>query len=163
PDADRQLARREQWPGLSRQSEFPDERHVARHAHRHHQRSRPYRRRSRTHRGREQRAGAVDRRDQRHPPGGDYALRAPCDDAVAGTFATTQGFSVTIAADGSFDYTPGFEFNGTDSFAYTVRDAGLDGDFSTLADNLTDTATATINVSGMAWFIDNNAGGSSNI
>jgi hypothetical protein len=41
---------------------------------------------------------------------------------VAGTFATAQGGSVTINADGSYVYTPAPNFNGTDSFNYTVSD-----------------------------------------
>ena len=55
--------------------------------------------------------------------------------AVAGTFATTQGGSVTIAADGSYVYTPAVNFNGADSFIYTVTDGAL-----------TDTGTVTLNV-----------------
>jgi len=55
--------------------------------------------------------------------------------AVAGTFTTAQGGSVTIAADGSFVYTPAANFNGTDSFIYTVTDGAL-----------TDTGTVTLNV-----------------
>ncbi len=55
--------------------------------------------------------------------------------AVAGTFATAQGGSVTIAADGSFVYTPAANFNGTDSFIYTVTDGAL-----------TDTGTVTLTV-----------------
>ncbi|MEZ5613420.1 MAG: retention module-containing protein, partial [Rhodocyclaceae bacterium] len=44
--------------------------------------------------------------------------------------------SVTVNADGSFSYTPDANYNGPDSFTYTITDA--DGDVST--------ATATINV-----------------
>ncbi len=55
--------------------------------------------------------------------------------AVAGTFATAQGGSVTINADGSYVYTPAANFNGTDSFIYTVTD-GI----------LTDTGTVTLSV-----------------
>ena len=54
---------------------------------------------------------------------------------VAGTFATTQGGSITIAADGSYTYTPAANFNGVDSVDYTVTD----GEF-------TDVGTLTINV-----------------
>ena len=54
---------------------------------------------------------------------------------VAGTFATTQGGSITIAADGSYTYTPAANFNGTDSVDYTVTDGSL-----------TDVGTLTINV-----------------
>jgi CshA-type fibril repeat protein/VCBS repeat-containing protein len=55
--------------------------------------------------------------------------------AVAGTFATAQGGSVTIAADGSYVYAPAANFNGTDSFIYTVTDGVL-----------TDTGTVTLTV-----------------
>ena len=44
---------------------------------------------------------------------------------VAGTFATTQGGSITIATDGSYTYTPAANFNGTDSVDYTVTDGSL--------------------------------------
>ncbi|WP_159694092.1 Ig-like domain-containing protein, partial [Cognatazoarcus halotolerans] len=44
--------------------------------------------------------------------------------------------SVTVNADGTFSYTPDANYNGPDSFTYTITDA--DGDVST--------ATATINV-----------------
>ena len=54
---------------------------------------------------------------------------------VAGTFATTQGGSITIAADGSYTYTPAANFNGTDTVDYTVTDG-----------TLTDTGTLTITV-----------------
>ena len=57
------------------------------------------------------------------------------DAASVGTFATVQGGSITIAADGSFTYTPALNFNGVDSFAYTITDGAL-----------TDTATLTFTV-----------------
>ncbi|MCM2319899.1 MAG: retention module-containing protein, partial [Pseudomonas sp.] len=55
---------------------------------------------------------------------------------VAGTFATAQGGSITLAADGSYTYTPATNFHGTDSVAYTVTDGSL-----------TDVGTLTITVS----------------
>lgn len=45
---------------------------------------------------------------------------------LAGTFATTQGGSVTINADGTFSYLGATNFNGADSFDYKVLD-GLGG------------------------------------
>ena len=54
---------------------------------------------------------------------------------VAGTFATAQGGSIDIAADGSYTYTPAVNFNGSDSVDYTVTDGSL-----------TDIGTLTINV-----------------
>ncbi|PHZ83456.1 hypothetical protein CRD36_18025 [Paremcibacter congregatus] len=41
---------------------------------------------------------------------------------VAETITTAQGGTVTIAADGSFDYSPAADFNGEDSFSYTLSD-----------------------------------------
>ncbi|WP_458098401.1 Ig-like domain-containing protein [Roseomonas sp. WA12] len=42
---------------------------------------------------------------------------------VAGTFATEAGGSIIVSVDGSFTYTPATDFNGTDRYAYAVRDA----------------------------------------
>ena len=71
-----------------------------------------------------------------------------------------QGGSVTIAADGSFTYTPAVGFEGVgasaDTFTYTLRDAGLDGIVGN-ADDLTGTGTVSIDVGPMVWFIDNSA------
>ncbi|MEM7303532.1 MAG: Ig-like domain-containing protein, partial [Pseudomonadota bacterium] len=58
------------------------------------------------------------------------------DAASVGTFATVQGGSVTIAANGSFSYNPAANFSGADSFTYTVSD-GNGG---------TDTATVSLTV-----------------
>ncbi|MCB9857582.1 MAG: tandem-95 repeat protein [Phycisphaerales bacterium] len=67
---------------------------------------------------------------------------------------TTNGGSVTLNADGSFTYEPPAGFEGMDSFTYTI-DNGF---------NAPSTATVTITVSDMIWFINNNPGGmSSNI
>jgi hypothetical protein len=44
---------------------------------------------------------------------------------TAGTFATQQGGSITMAANGTFSYAPAADFNGTDSFSYTVSDGVL--------------------------------------
>lgn len=60
--------------------------------------------------------------------------------AVAGTFATAQGGSVKIGADGSFVYTPKANFFGSDSFSYTAKDA----------DDDTDTGTVTLAVADVA-------------
>ncbi|NER47875.1 MAG: hypothetical protein F6J92_14510, partial [Symploca sp. SIO1A3] len=66
----------------------------------------------------------------------------------AGTFATTEGGSVTIFSDGSFYYTP--EAGDTivaDTFTFTI----LDGNGGS------DTATATINVGDRIWYVDDDA------
>ena len=84
---------------------------------------------------------------------------------VAGTFATTAGGSVTIAADGGFTYTPPTGFEGTgataDTFTYTLRDAGLDGTFGN-TDDLTGSGTVTIDVGPVIWYIDASAPGGGN-
>ncbi|TAK45377.1 MAG: retention module-containing protein, partial [Betaproteobacteria bacterium] len=61
---------------------------------------------------------------------------------TAGTFATAEGGTVVLAADGSFTYTPPSEnYNGPDSFEYTIREMS-GGELI----NDPDTATVTINV-----------------
>src|SRR6185369_11441292 len=57
--------------------------------------------------------------------------------------------SVTLASDGSFTYEPAPGFtNGADTFTYEISDG-----------TKTDTATVTINITGMVWFINNSGGG----
>ncbi|MEQ8329861.1 MAG: hypothetical protein RH859_05280, partial [Longimicrobiales bacterium] len=60
---------------------------------------------------------------------------------TAGTFATSQGGTVTVEADGDFLYTPPTGFTGNDTFVYTVH--------------TTQTATVTIAVSETIWWVDN--------
>ncbi len=71
--------------------------------------------------------------------------------ATAETVASANAGSATIAADGSFTYTPPAGFTGMDSFSYTLNDNDPSG-------NLTDTGTVTLTVSDMIWFIDNSQG-----
>jgi len=73
--------------------------------------------------------------------------------ATAGTFATTQGGSITIAANGSFSYNPPRGYEGTDTYQYTLNDGN-----AVAGVTATDMGTVTITVSGMIWFINNNAG-----
>ncbi|OGB12924.1 MAG: hypothetical protein A3E51_14195 [Burkholderiales bacterium RIFCSPHIGHO2_12_FULL_67_38] len=54
---------------------------------------------------------------------------------VPGTFTTTAGGTIVIAADGSYTYTPPANFNGSDSVNYTVTDGSA-----------TDVGTLTITV-----------------
>lgn len=70
--------------------------------------------------------------------------------------ATTQGGSITIAADGSFSYNPPRGFTGTDTYTYTLNDSN-DADGAGPIPS-SDMATVTFTVSGMVWFINNNAG-----
>jgi uncharacterized repeat protein (TIGR01451 family) len=74
----------------------------------------------------------------------------------AGLLATAQTISsancaacnnVAINADGSFSYNPPVGFQGTDTFTYTVNDPT----------GKTGTGTVTLTVSGIVWFINNNA------
>jgi hypothetical protein len=55
---------------------------------------------------------------------------------AASDVVSVKGGTVAVVADGSFTYDPPVEFNGVDSFDYTVSDGAL-----------TDTATVTISVS----------------
>ena len=59
---------------------------------------------------------------------------------------STNGGDVTLNANGSFTYNPPAGFEGTDTFSYTLTNS--EGNNS---------ATVTINVSGMIWFINNTA------
>jgi hypothetical protein len=73
--------------------------------------------------------------------------------ATAGTFATSQGGSVTIAADGTFKYTPPVTASAlaTDTFSYTaLSDTGGTG--TPAAAN----ATVTLNLAGRVWYVKNN-------
>ncbi|MCA1817019.1 MAG: cadherin-like domain-containing protein [Acidobacteria bacterium] len=71
---------------------------------------------------------------------------------ASGPSTSTQGGNVTINADGSFSYNPAPGFAGTDTFTYTITDAG----------GKTDTAVATFNVgngtatpgTNVVWFIN---------
>jgi hypothetical protein len=59
---------------------------------------------------------------------------------------STNGGNVSLAADGSFTYNPPAGFEGVDTFTYTLTNAAGSNN-----------ATVSITVSGMIWFIDNNA------
>jgi hypothetical protein len=61
---------------------------------------------------------------------------------------TALADNVTINANGSFIYDPPPGFEGDDTFTYTTQSP----------DGSTGTGTVTITVSGMIWFINNNAG-----
>jgi uncharacterized repeat protein (TIGR01451 family) len=64
------------------------------------------------------------------------------------TASTTHG-SVTMSSDGSFTYNPNAgDHASSDTFTYTL-DNGT---------GMTDTATVTINITGLIWFIDNTPG-----
>ncbi|HSP15269.1 MAG TPA: putative Ig domain-containing protein [Thermoanaerobaculia bacterium] len=79
-------------------------------------------------------------------PGGGVAVNA-------GTFATTQGGSVTIAADGTFQYTPPVTAAplASDTFNYTITSNTGGTGTPTSA-----TGTATLNLSGRVWYVENN-------
>ena len=71
----------------------------------------------------------------------------PALSVTAGTFLSANNGNVNLSADGSFTYNPPAGFEGTDTFTYTLSDG----------ESNTDTATVSITVSGMIWFINNNA------
>ena len=71
----------------------------------------------------------------------------PALNVTAGVFLSAQGGNVNLAADGSFTYNPAPGFEGSDSFSYTLNDG----------EGPSDTATVSITVSGMIWFINNNS------
>ena len=66
---------------------------------------------------------------------------------------SANGGHVSMNPDGSFTYVSAPGFNGADTFTYTLTDSH----------GASDTATVTVNVSQHVWFIDNSAGGSSNL
>lgn len=77
-------------------------------------------------------------------------------DVTTPTFATNQNGSVTLQADGSFDYTPPAGFTGADNFTYTLVDNTPIPDCAPR--NMDITATVVIVVSNMLWFVDNSSG-----
>ena len=77
----------------------------------------------------------------------DFDGVGPALNVTAGTFLSTQGGNVNLSADGSFTYNPPAGFEGADTFNYTLNDG----------EGPSDTGTVSITVSGMIWFINNNA------
>ncbi|MGH8531789.1 MAG: beta strand repeat-containing protein, partial [Gammaproteobacteria bacterium] len=77
----------------------------------------------------------------------------PFSITAAGPFASANGGSVTIAANGSFSYNPPAGFAGAnDTFTYQICDSGVPGTACT-------NATATVTVSGpRVWFVNNALG-----
>ncbi len=85
----------------------------------------------------------------------DFDDNIPGLTITAGTFVTTGGGSITIAANGSFSYNPAAGFTGADTYTYTLNDSnGVGGGVPA-----TDNAVITITVTNMIWFIDNTGGG----
>src|SRR5829696_3955136 len=77
----------------------------------------------------------------------DFDGVGPALNVTAGVFLSAQGGNVDLSADGSFKYNPAPGFEGSDSFTYTLNDGEGPGD----------TGTVSITVTGMIWFINNNA------
>ncbi|HEY0111360.1 MAG TPA: Ig-like domain-containing protein [Fibrella sp.] len=67
---------------------------------------------------------------------------------VGTAITLAQGGTLNVAADGSFTYNPPAGYEGVETFTYTV-----DNGFSAPS-----TATATLSISGMVWFVNNAAG-----
>ena len=85
---------------------------------------------------------------------GDTDVDTPANllTVTPGTFATNDGGSVTIEADGDFTYTPAASTSCTDTsdfFDYTVEDSG--------SPEQTDTGRVTIQIAGCVWYVSNNA------
>ena len=95
--------------------------------------------------------------DQRRHPGRRQRRRRPRPLTVtAGTFATNDGGSVTIEADGDFIYINDPLDNcadTSDSFTYTVSDQNAAGPGPVPG---TATGTVTIAVAGCVWYVNNN-------
>ena len=93
---------------------------------------------------------------------GDSDIDGPGPLAVAaGTFATNDGGSVTIEADGDFTYHPAASTSCTDTtdfFDYTLSDQNAAGPGPTPG---TDTGRVTIAIAGCVWYVSNNATGNS--
>jgi uncharacterized repeat protein (TIGR01451 family) len=77
--------------------------------------------------------------------GNDFA-GLPNGSISAPPVSSVNGGNVTLNSDGSFSYNPPAGFEGIDSFSYTLTNS--EGSNS---------ATVSINVSGMIWFVNNNA------
>jgi uncharacterized repeat protein (TIGR01451 family) len=90
------------------------------------------------------------------PDGASDLLANDLNPNISGTLTiqsppttTANGGTVSInATTGAFTYNPPVGFEGTDSFSYTLSNGT----------GLTDTATVSINVSGMIWFVNNAPG-----
>ena len=63
---------------------------------------------------------------------------------VSSSATSANGGNVVVNADGSFTYNPPPGFEGADTFTYTIQDT----------DSNQNSATVTVNVSGMIWFIN---------
>src|SRR5215217_2518794 len=76
-------------------------------------------------------------------------------DAVSNGVSAGGG-TFKVFADGSFTYVNEAGDTGTDTFTYTIRDAGMDGTYNTY-DDLTSTAKVTITLTGEVWYVDSAA------
>lgn len=73
------------------------------------------------------------------------------DDALTATGATQPAHGdLTLAADGSFTYTPDAGFSGTDTFTYRAHDGALESAAVTVSITVTDAPAAATSVSGSA-------------
>jgi hypothetical protein len=73
------------------------------------------------------------------------------------TATSTNGGTIVMDGDGKFSFTPKEGSTAADTFTYTITDAGADN-VAGNADDLTSTATVTINITApKIWYVDNTA------
>ncbi|HEU4595057.1 MAG TPA: Calx-beta domain-containing protein [Pyrinomonadaceae bacterium] len=85
--------------------------------------------------------------DQDPDTGNNTGMTATAETKKSAQCGACATDNVTINADGSFSYDPPPGFTGADTFDYTASSAGD-----------TNTATVTLNVAGMIWFVNAAAG-----
>jgi len=76
------------------------------------------------------------------------------DSLTAVLDATTTNGVLVLNADGTFDYTPGADFNGTDTFTYHANDGGLDSNVVTVTITVAPIADAPVAVEDPGYTTD---------
>ncbi|HYM59677.1 MAG TPA: hypothetical protein VEZ11_02160, partial [Thermoanaerobaculia bacterium] len=90
--------------------------------------------------------------------------RVTGDATSVGTFATTQGGSVTIASDGTFKYTPPVTVSALSSDSFTYTGSSNTGtvpsivQYAASTGPATATGTVTLNLANRVWYVRNSAG-----
>jgi hypothetical protein len=81
------------------------------------------------------------------PHGGSISALNGVSGSLPLTGISSNGANVTLRGDGSFDFNPKAGFQGSDSFTYTLTNSAGSS-----------TASVSLTVSGMIWFVDNSRG-----